>query len=241
MFNLKKKRRFLSGIDVQEISLVNRAATGRRFAIIKDQDELSALLGKLLGGDSPEELMAKAKALTPEAALEIKEALSVLDGYQEIFDDKARAALKTLIAFGLSGRSGDVDVYGQPKKPDAYSAKVDEAKLAELKAKPKSEWTDADKLVYYKAMKKTEGRTDFEKLAGGLLAFGLGIRLKNDRAFASKFFEKTEEGEEGDGADLEDHEERRARSQALRGQEDDETGAGDDNFPSFSLPRPLGR
>lgn len=130
--------RKLEDIEISEISLVDKTANRKKFAIIKRRQEAMDELIKLLKsicGDSEitEEVIALAKALTPEAAKAIKEALSTLNSYSEAFDDAAKAALKTLARYSSYGYPAKKADDSDELPIEKVGARLSKATMEELK------------------------------------------------------------------------------------------------------------
>jgi hypothetical protein len=116
----KAKRRKLKEIEVEEISLVDKAANQKTFAIVKrdgaaDPEGILELLKDFAGQEVTDEDLELAE--TPEKALAIiKDALKKLTPYLtgDLFPDDVEAAIKTLgkfagIGYGYSPAPGDGD------------------------------------------------------------------------------------------------------------------------------------
>lgn len=114
MWDLKKKKRRgrrLRDIDVDEISLVDFAATGRKFMIIKsDQEVLETMeeLEQLLNDFNPEgyevEVLRKAKDKLPkEMVNELTKAYKAILKYREDFPDDLLEAVKMLGKYASYG------------------------------------------------------------------------------------------------------------------------------------------
>jgi hypothetical protein len=130
--NLRKKLRKIVGIEVREISLVDRAASRREFAIVKrdkskdvQDPELEGLLKEWLDEDL-------VKMNGAELALKLKDSLKLLSKLKSELPDPVTAAMKTYFAFIAQGAAD----YGP--EPDAAAGDdeadvKDEAEKAKLK------------------------------------------------------------------------------------------------------------
>ena len=130
------RKRKLIDVDVSEISLVDHAATGMTFAIVKRDAALVELL-KPFADDEVEELL---KAGDPAALKALREALKTLGPYVSGLPDDIAAAVKTLVALA----AGPADGEGYPAK---RKKKTDD--------RPEGERTDfdseVDRAAFYKA------------------------------------------------------------------------------------------
>jgi len=108
----KKKRRGrrLQNIDVNEISLVDSAATGKKFMIIKSAEVTNTMreLEELLNEFNPEgneiEILRKAKDKLPKEMLdELTKTYKVLVKYKDDFPDDLTEAIKILGKYASYG------------------------------------------------------------------------------------------------------------------------------------------
>ena len=139
----KKKKRLLQDIQIDEISLCDKVATGKRFYIIKAAEQnLDEVLKEFLGDDEDviNELLTKAKD-PAEAMKATLEALKILKPYLDegIFPLDAVKALKTLAAFAAGSAASGTPDYGYSPK---YGGKPDEAKPIVEKAGLEAEYRD---------------------------------------------------------------------------------------------------
>jgi len=114
----KKKRRGrrLQNIDVDEISLVDSAATGKKFMIIKSAEVTNTMeeLEQLINEFNPEgneiEILRKAKDKLPKEMVdELTKAYKAIVKYREDFPDDLAEAIKVLgkyASYGYPGAKG---------------------------------------------------------------------------------------------------------------------------------------
>ena len=110
----RRKSRKLIDLEVEEISLVDRAATGERFAIIKRAlpEELPQEIDDFLEGQELE----KDEAAAQEA---VAAAIKALKVFEEDFPDDVLAAIKTLSKWAVAGAYPEAPAdsdYGKSKK-----------------------------------------------------------------------------------------------------------------------------
>ena len=113
MFRSHKKKhrgRRLQNIDVDEISLVDFAATGREFMIIKSAEvtntmrELEELLNEFNPDGNEIEVLRKAKDKLPKEMLdELTKAYKAILKYREDFPDDLTEAIKVLGKYASYG------------------------------------------------------------------------------------------------------------------------------------------
>jgi hypothetical protein len=128
--------RKLFDIDVDEISLVDRTANRKKFAIIKRRinvDEYIALLKSLMGDELKPEDIAKAKEIPEDALKAIKGALNTLSKFKDDYPQDILAAIKALTKYASYG-------YPEQKSEDLgkediekIGARLSKATLEELK------------------------------------------------------------------------------------------------------------
>ena len=220
---LLKKRR-LKDLDVEEISIVDKAANKHRFAIVKRDAALSELLKPF----ADEDLEALIKANDPKAMKALREALKLLGTYVEGFPEDVAAAVKTLAAFAAPADGAD---YGYPKK---RKGKEDVGQDAQ----PEDFDSDTDRATFMKAHKgqrrfPTEGT--LSDLMGAIIGYA---RPALAAKWAARRIEKGIESGDIDPADLEaedivideENGEPHGKSKVLKGQDglDDEDGAAED-------------
>lgn len=119
----KKAKRKLRDIQVDEISLVDRAANQHSFAITKrEAEELEDLLKIFFGNDEEgfSETLLKAKEMSEEAASALKKALTVLNKYITDFPDSVQEAIKALARFSPGYGYPGKDEYEEGKKKPGY-------------------------------------------------------------------------------------------------------------------------
>jgi len=92
-----RKKRRLADIDVDEISLVDRAASGHAFTIMKGSDEELAAVLEAYQDEAFTAVLKGGDEAAVQAAL--KEALEIIKPYIDDFPDKVKAAVKTLGSF----------------------------------------------------------------------------------------------------------------------------------------------
>jgi hypothetical protein len=227
-----RKKRLITGIEVEEISLVDKAAAcdeygrSKTFAIVKAAEKSldeSLIEFMALVKDEEADIVDKAGGGDAVKAMEaVKEAIKVLTPYMEVFADDARQAVKllTAVAAGASASYGKKPDYGYGPAP---------------KSKDDKKFTDGDRLEFYK-----EGgdMTQFDFMLHGLMNQARENRRRGDPRRDDGYVFKSDEGDDEAGDDAEDHVEK-GRSKAVKGQEDNYQEGGDepqDNFPSFNLP-----
>jgi len=127
-----RKRRLID-VDVDEISLVDRAATGMTFAIVKRDAALSKVF-EAFADEGIEDLLTKGDEKALKAAL--KAALEKLGPYLDGMPDDISAAIKTLAGFAAGPPAAAAD-YGQPPEKKAREGEPfdsDDARAAFYKA-----------------------------------------------------------------------------------------------------------
>ncbi len=139
---LRRGRRLLD-IDVEEISVVDKAANGRVFAIVKRavaNPDVSELLAAFADEDL-EELMKQGDEKALKAAL--KSALAKLKPYMDGLPDDIAAAIKTLAGFAAGPPATADGSYGYPQKKKG-------------KERPEGERfdSDTDRATFHKADRK---------------------------------------------------------------------------------------
>ncbi len=109
----KRRGRRLQNIDVDEISLVDFAATGKKFMIIKSAEVINTMeeLEKLLNELNPEgyevEILRKAKDKLPKEMLdELTKAYKPILKYKDDFPDDLLEAIKILGKYASYGYAG---------------------------------------------------------------------------------------------------------------------------------------
>jgi len=118
MLKKKKKARKLKDVEVEEISIVDRAANQKEFAIIKKQ---SAELEELLAGFVDDEIKDLTKD-EEQAREAVKSALKELKQYVSDMPDTVAKAIKTLAAFAAGAVAGEGYGYGYPAKDEQKDA-----------------------------------------------------------------------------------------------------------------------
>jgi len=137
---LLRRARRLVDIDPEEVSLVDHAATGKVFAIIKRakaDPELTKIL-EAFASEDIEELMKQGDPGKLKAAL--KAALEKLKPYMDGLPDDIAAAIKTLAGFAAGPPAAAAD-YGQPPEKKAregepFDSESDRAAFYKSKKKP---------------------------------------------------------------------------------------------------------
>jgi hypothetical protein len=108
MFAMLRKARKLIDIETDEISLVDRAATKKKFLIKKQQErkimkEFIVKLKKFIGEEKPltDEQIAKAETLDAKIAKEFGDALDTIQSYNEDYSDELNEATNFFILKSL--------------------------------------------------------------------------------------------------------------------------------------------
>jgi hypothetical protein len=155
--------RKLEDIDISEISLVDKAANRKKFAIIKREKESRTMLKKLTellksflgkGVEVTEDEIKKSVEPTPDRAAAIEGAMKVLGEYDEALPEDATGAVKTLAKFAVLG----VPVQAEEAEItiEKVGARLSKATLAELRKikeavdKILEEKEDTEKIAMYK-------------------------------------------------------------------------------------------
>jgi hypothetical protein len=135
--------RKLTGIEVEEISLVDAAANRKKFSIIKRKHTMDKLIEilKSIGLELTAEELEKAGAMSEEAQKALKMAVGLLGKYADEMPKDVLAAIQTLARGATTAAApvaahksdgGDEDV--TLEKVGARLSKATKAELAKLKA-----------------------------------------------------------------------------------------------------------
>lgn len=128
--------RKLKDIDVEEISIVDRAANRKLFAIVKrrqQMDELIELLKSIYGDEITDEAIAKAAELPKENLSAIKGALNLLNKYLDGMPEDVKSAIKTLGKYASYGYPAAKVEKGEELTLEKVGAKLSKATMEELK------------------------------------------------------------------------------------------------------------
>jgi hypothetical protein len=116
----KRKRRQLADIDVEEISLVDKAATGLRFAVVKSAspDLVLEIQDQLKQLRMDDEDIIKVAQLSDEAAQALKAAIKSLLEFKDDYPEPILAAIQNLVRLATAKEGNGKDYgYGPEGKP----------------------------------------------------------------------------------------------------------------------------
>lgn len=137
--------RKLKDIDIEEISLVDKAANLKTFSITKRRMTMKFLetIKKFLGGDLSKEQIQKVSDLPPDVAIEITGALAVLKRYMDDQPEDFLEAIKTLVQLAtvnapLAKAAGDDDEEEDIEKIGSRLSKLTKEQLSGLRESRKS-------------------------------------------------------------------------------------------------------
>ena len=135
--------RKLKDIEVDEISLVDAAATRKTFFIKKQKerksmDKLIELLKAFFGEDFTDEDIAKAKEIPEGIQKEFHDALNILNEYKEDFPQDILGALTIVAKRAATGQvekevEKEIDILAEMIDAEKAGAKLSKATLEQLK------------------------------------------------------------------------------------------------------------
>jgi hypothetical protein len=162
--------RKLKNIEVEEISLVDKAANSKTFYITKQRrqqmDKFIELIKSFLGKKINDEEIAKAKALPETTVSELEPALKTLEEYRDEFSDDVFGAIQDLSKAAIlqEERVEEIDFLVELTDVEKAGARLSKATIEQLKKMGEI----ISGLIG--AAEKAIGKTDDEKLPDHVVA-----------------------------------------------------------------------
>jgi len=133
-----KKARKLKDIDVEEISLVDSAATFKKFFITKRRNEMKKfkeILAKFFGDKLEEEAITKAEGIDEDAQKAIGDALNIFEEYKDDFTPDVLGAIMTVAKLALTPEEKveEPDFVAELTSLEKAGARLSKATIAQLK------------------------------------------------------------------------------------------------------------
>jgi acyl-CoA-binding protein len=134
-----KKARKLKDIDVEEISLVDSAATFKKFFITKHRrismKKFLELLKSFFGDELKEEDITKAEGIEEDAQKAIGDALTIFEEYKDDFTPDVLGAIMTVAKMALTPEEEveETDFVAELTNLEKAGARLSKATIAQLK------------------------------------------------------------------------------------------------------------
>jgi len=133
-----KKARKLKDIDVEEISLVDSAATRKKFFIIKrskNMKKFKEILAKFFGDEIKEEDIKKAEGIEEDAQKALGDALETIDEYRDDYTPDVHGAILKIAKAAVTPKEKveEPDFVAELINTEKAGARLSKATIAQLK------------------------------------------------------------------------------------------------------------
>jgi hypothetical protein len=230
-----KKARKLKDIDVEEISLVDSAATFKKFFITKrrrtSMKKFLELLKSFFGDELKEEDITKAEGIEEDAQKTIGDALTIFDEYKDDFTPDVLGAIMTVAKLAITPAEEveETDFVAELTNVEKAGARLSKATIAQLKKI--GEIVGGMLTAAEKALSKN---TDDDKTSPEVLELREKLKayeeadteLKKQKAADEK--KKLDEKIEGMEKEIEKLKKKKAVKKGLEGQDGDDDPKDDD-------------